>query len=227
MNNGWIKLHRQFLEWEWYSDIPCKVLFLHLLITANHESKKWQGVIIERGDVVTGRIKLAEETRLTQRQVRTALTKLKSTNELTIKTTSQFSIITICNYDKYQSIATSGTTSNQSNERPASDQRTTTTKELKNERTKEYIYTDDFLRNWEQYPNKANKLKAAQAFQKISISVYPLISAALPLHVQSWAGKETKYIPHLATWLNGKRWEDVVSSSVAATQPRPFRYPIL
>ena len=40
---GWIKLHRQILDWEWYDDINVKVLFLHLLLTANYEDKKWQG----------------------------------------------------------------------------------------------------------------------------------------------------------------------------------------
>ena len=46
-NTGWIKLHRKFLKWEWYSDINTKSLFLHLLLTANHKDKQWQGITVK------------------------------------------------------------------------------------------------------------------------------------------------------------------------------------
>lgn len=120
-NSGWIKLHRGLLKWEWYDDIPTKVLFLHLLLSANHEDGCWHGNIVKRGQFITGRIALSKQTGLTQRQIRTALTKLKSTNEVAIKTTSQFSVITICNYEKFQEQPTNETTSGVANERPASD----------------------------------------------------------------------------------------------------------
>lgn len=28
---GWIKLHRRFVDWEWYSDIVTKTVFVDLL----------------------------------------------------------------------------------------------------------------------------------------------------------------------------------------------------
>lgn len=40
--DGWIKLHRKLINWEWYQDTNVKVVFLHLLLIANHEDKKWQ-----------------------------------------------------------------------------------------------------------------------------------------------------------------------------------------
>ena len=49
MNDGWVKLHRQLLDWEWYTDINTKVVFLHCLIKANWEDKRWRGVVIKRG----------------------------------------------------------------------------------------------------------------------------------------------------------------------------------
>ena len=99
---GWIKLHRKMLEWEWYNDNNTKILFLHLLLTANHKEKKWQGKIIERGQKLTSLQHLAEETHLTLRQVRTSLNKLKSTNEITIKTTNKYTLVTIEKYNNYQ-----------------------------------------------------------------------------------------------------------------------------
>ena len=53
INNGYIKLHRQMMEWEWYTDIPVKVLFLHILLKANHAEGRWKGEEIQRGQTVT------------------------------------------------------------------------------------------------------------------------------------------------------------------------------
>lgn len=100
--DGWIKLHRKIVEWEWYDDINTKVLFLHLLLTANHKEKKWRGITILRGQKLTSVQHLAEETKLTAMQVRTSLNKLKSTNEITIKTTNKNTLITIEKYSDYQ-----------------------------------------------------------------------------------------------------------------------------
>jgi len=39
METGWLKLHRKFKEWEWYQDSKMVHLFIHLLVTANHQNK--------------------------------------------------------------------------------------------------------------------------------------------------------------------------------------------
>lgn len=101
-DSGWVCLHRGFLGWEWYDDINTKVLFFHLILTANHKQKKWRGQVIERGQLITGLMSLSEQTGLSVRSIRTSLNKLKSTGELTIQTTNRFSLITLCNYNKYQ-----------------------------------------------------------------------------------------------------------------------------
>ncbi|MGJ1516497.1 hypothetical protein ACR79N_16020 [Sphingobacterium siyangense] len=101
-SQGWVKLHRSILEWEWYSDINTKVLFLHLLLKSNHKDKKFQGMTVKRGQVVTGLSILSLETSLSVQRLRTSLNKLKSTNEITIETSSKGTVITIVNYDFYQ-----------------------------------------------------------------------------------------------------------------------------
>ncbi|SMG31949.1 hypothetical protein SAMN05660862_2226 [Sphingobacterium psychroaquaticum] len=99
---GWIKLHRSLLEWEWYKDLNTRSLFLHLLIRANFKDNKFQGNTIKRGQLLTGINVLSLETSLSVQQLRTSLKKLKSTNEITIETSTKNSIITIVNYDFYQ-----------------------------------------------------------------------------------------------------------------------------
>ena len=100
--NGYIKLYRQMLDWGWYDDTNTKVVFLHLLLTANFKDTEWHGIQLKRGDVVTSRRSLAEDLKLSERSVRTALEHLKKTHEVTIKTYFKFSIISIQNYDLYQ-----------------------------------------------------------------------------------------------------------------------------
>jgi hypothetical protein len=101
-NMGWVKIYRQIENWEWYKTPNMAHLFQHLIMKANHETQNWQGITIERGQLVTGRKALKAQTGLSEQSVRTCLNKLKSTGEITIKTTSRFSVITICNYGTYQ-----------------------------------------------------------------------------------------------------------------------------
>jgi hypothetical protein len=102
MSDGWIKLHRKLLDWEWFTDTPVLALFIYLVVSANHKPKKFRGHEIERGQTVIGLHSAAERTGLSPQKVRTALKKLKSTGEITSKSTNKFTIITICNYEKYQ-----------------------------------------------------------------------------------------------------------------------------
>lgn len=101
-HRGFITLHRKLTDWEWYKDVPVKTLFLHIVLNANHKPKKWKGILINRGEILVGRFDLAKDTGLTIQQVRTAKKKLKSTNEITIKATNKYSIISLVNYSLYQ-----------------------------------------------------------------------------------------------------------------------------
>ena len=127
MRNGWIKLHRSLLDWEWYDDTNVMRVFLHCLLMANHKDKKYRGAVVERGSFLTGRDALASQTGLTVQQIRTSLNKLKSTNELTIKSSKQGTVIQVVSYDKYQEVTNESTT-----HQPDSNQIVTTNKKNKN-----------------------------------------------------------------------------------------------
>ena len=99
---GWICLHRKMLDWEWYSDANTFRLFIHLLLLANHEEKKWKGQVIKRGQLITSSEHLAEDLKLSRQQIRTSINKLKSTSEITTKSTNRFLLITIEKYGEYQ-----------------------------------------------------------------------------------------------------------------------------
>ncbi len=101
-NTGWVKLHRKIQSWEWYSDGNTFRLFIHLLLCANHKSKKWRGVLVGRGQLVTGRQSLSARLNLSERAIRTAFSHLRATGEIAVKTTNKYSIVTILNFDTYQ-----------------------------------------------------------------------------------------------------------------------------
>lgn len=125
MNSGFIKLHRKFLKWEWYSDYPTFKLFIHFLLMANHKEESWRGLLVKRGQHVTSYSKLSKKTGLSVRQVRTAISNLKTTGELTYQTTSKYGLVTIINYDTYQSYDTRNAYKT-SPERQTNDSQTTT-----------------------------------------------------------------------------------------------------
>lgn len=67
---------------------------------------------------------------------------------------------------------------------------------------------------WNKYPRKVAKPQALKAFLKISPSteLLQLILAGVEnqLKTEQWSKDDGKFIPHPATWLNNRQWEDEV-----------------
>ena len=205
------------LDWEWYDDLSTFRLFTHLLLRVNYEKKKWRGIEILPGQIVTGRKVLSEETGLSERQVRTAIKRLKSTNELTSKTTNKYTVFTIVKWIDHQENDQQNDQQT-TNKRPANDQQTTTTKEIKNIRKKEVVsklplterqtkfyeelksytekYTRETLRAFYDYwtePNQ-NKTKLRYEMEK---------TWDTPRRLANWARRENNY-PGSKLTQNGK-----------------------
>lgn len=102
MNEGWVKIFRKLVNWEWYTDSPTKCLWLHLLLTANIEPTMYRGKEIPRGSLATTEMKLSVETGLSRQQIRTAMNKLISTNEISKQSCKEYTIISVKKYDNYQ-----------------------------------------------------------------------------------------------------------------------------
>lgn len=133
MNEWFIKLFRSLLDWERYDDINVRVLFIHLMLKANYTDRQRKWIDIKKGEYLTSYNKLSQESWLTPMQVRWAIKKLIRTKEVTHKQHSNYTLLKLNNYDKYN---WSNTLSNKSvtHEQHSSNTRVTTTKEGKKER---------------------------------------------------------------------------------------------
>lgn len=142
MEQGYIKLFRQIVDWEWYDDIPTCRLFIHLLLKVNHADCNWQGKKIERGSCITSFASLSAETNLSVEQIKRALKNLQKTGEIKKISTNQNTLIIVTKYDDYQCFANvdnKQTTNEQheddmqkTNEQQTDNKQTTTNNNVKN-----------------------------------------------------------------------------------------------
>ena len=124
-----IKIDRNIMRWRWWGNHNTLIVFLTLLITANIQEKTFERDIIRRGEVATSISTISQQTKLSPQSVRTAINHLKSTGEITIRSTNRYQVITIVNYDLYQSKSTSKSTFNQQTANKQLTSKLTTTKE--------------------------------------------------------------------------------------------------
>lgn len=99
---GWVKLHRKLVEWEWYDDIPTRLVFIDLLIRVSHKERKWQGLLLNKGSIVTTYDEIAERNKLTYDVARNTIKKLVDTHVITKQKTHNKLLINVLNYGKYQ-----------------------------------------------------------------------------------------------------------------------------
>lgn len=103
LENGYIKDHRTLLSWGWFKDPFTAHLWEYLRLAANWDERIFKGHTIGRGQLVTSYPSMADATGMSVQNVRTAVKHLKQTGEISMKSYRDFSIITITNYEKYQS----------------------------------------------------------------------------------------------------------------------------
>ena len=73
-----------------------------MLLKANWKDGNFKGTTVPRGSFVSSIGKLSSEIGLTEREIRTAISHLKMTGEVTSKTANRFTVFTVVKYDLYQ-----------------------------------------------------------------------------------------------------------------------------
>lgn len=213
MQYGYIKLWRKSLDAGWLQNPKLWTFWCWCLMKATHREYDQivgcQQVHLMPGEFVFGRKKASKELRMSEQSIRTFIDFLKTSQNLTIKTTNKFSVISIINWNTYQG---NEFENNQQINQPLTNNQPTTNhkQEYKNKRTKEY--TSDFLKFYDAYPKHKGKEQAWKTWQKLNGTMPTVDDLILKIQEQSkseqWTKDDGKYIPHPSTWLNDKRWED-------------------
>ena len=87
-------------------------------------------------------------------------------------------------------------------------------REIAKTRKKPEKKEDLFQIFWDAYPRHDAKASAEKAFHKVSEKLLrETILPDLEKRKKSDGWKEKAYIPHAATYINGKRWEDEITKS--------------
>ena len=164
--SGWIKIHRKFLDWEWFNKSEAVHLFLYMVLKANHKDNKWQGNDVKRGQFISSLGNISSATGITIQQIRTILKKLEKTNEIKVKSTSQFTIVTICKYECYQDEEETTNKPTTNHQQTTNKQSTTNKNEKKEKNEKEGI-----LDSWIEYRKSAKKTLTQQSIKSILVKM--------------------------------------------------------
>jgi len=228
-DEGYIKIARRMLNWEWFSSSDTTHLFLALLLMANWEDGKFKGLDVRRGQVITTYDALSRKTGLTVSKIRTSLKRLEKTGEISRKIAGKSQLITVENYASYQSSSLEDDRKLASTSQDV-DRMLTGFKEERKERSKEkkeecqkniYICSskgraEKFDKFWAAYPKKKGKGAALKAWEKLNPSdelIEMMLSAVEQQKgTKEWVKDAGQFIPYPATWLNGRRWEDEADS---------------
>ena len=163
---GWIKLHRQLLEWEWYDEPDTFRLFLHCLLKANHKDNNYRGQIVKAGSFLTSRELLSNETGLSIQKVRTSLERLELTKEITTRKSRKGTVLQIVKYSKYQGV---NQADNQQNNQRFNQQVTS-----KQPTVNQQVTTNNNEKNEENEKNEKNNLKSRNykpVFDKLFVKI--------------------------------------------------------
>lgn len=162
--NGFISLHRKLLENPIFYKPALLQLFIYCLLKANHKANEFifnnEMVKIQRGSFITGRKILSSDLRCKEATLYRRLQILKDFDYISIKTTNKYSVISVVNYNKYQ---TTVSRLKQENERKSNNKKDlknidnieVTEKELINSNNK--VTTNEQQNNTNNNDNNINK----------------------------------------------------------------------
>jgi len=195
MREGYIKLWRQSLESESWQNIKQWRFWTWCLLKATYcESDVVVGkqtIHLMPGQFVTGRFAAMKETGLSEQEIRNQQINHQINQQITIKSTNKYSIITIVNWAEYQGESTNKTTSKPTDKQPANQPHT---RSIKNNKEVKNIYGEfqNILLSSKEYDKLVVKFGEPLALQKIEE-----LSIALASNKQY----QKKYSSHYATIL--------------------------
>lgn len=193
-----------------------------LLRKANHKPRKVSGKLINRGQLWTSYNHIINELSwkvgyrkesYKKHHIETAMKLLTKETMITTTKTTRGMIVTICNYDYYQNPKNYETDSETDNE--TDNEQTGINKNVKNDnkdnaQKRRFMPDNDFLKFWDLYGKKKDRLKCEKKFSKLTKTEKEKIFSTLPAYVASQPDPQFRKNPF--SYLNGQCWEDEITS---------------
>lgn len=161
---SYIKLDRKLLNWEW-KDVPEMVaLWVEILLQANYRENKWQGETYEKGSFPTSLDKLAKNTGLSVKKIRTCLKRLEESGEIGTQRANKGTKIIVINWELYQG-SDSNDDDNWANKGQTKGKQRATLKEIKERKEIKNIYNSPFQMG--EYDNSNNPQFSEERKQRL------------------------------------------------------------
>lgn len=238
-NTGWISLHRKITTTSFYHDSKAVHLAVHILLMATHKESNIivgrQTIQLKRGQFLGGYKRLALELKWHKSQVRRAVCKLREAGFVSLFVTNAYSVITVENYDSYQSPSAEidpplsdeidprcrlGTPGGAVSDPPlsaVSDPHSI----MNNNNVNNIVHVDVdgclnnqekkkiFEEFWSQYPRRVGK-KVSERYFNSSVRTYDDVeNMAIALkHYKQSEKVKNNYIMNGSTWFNN--WQDFI-----------------
>jgi len=234
LSNGWIKLHRQALENGWLRNPRLWAFWCYCLLKASHKQITVivgrQKVSLDPGQFVFGRQQAAADLGMSEQEIRTSKSTLKSTGNLTIKATNKFSIITVVNWNTYQHIEGTEQPTNQPAKHQQINQQTNHIQEVKEVKPSCAKKTDrmaDFELFWNAFAYKKGKGGAEKSWLAIKNYSPDLLGKILDAAKKEAANRPAilakGLTPKMAQgWITERRWEDEQPTNATQTDDMGF-----
>lgn len=98
-STAYIVLDHDFTNWRWFRNTKTLIVYIWLLASANLLTEKTFRETIKRGSILTNNATIAEECGLTIQNVRTALSNLVKSGDITREYRNHYQIITITDFE--------------------------------------------------------------------------------------------------------------------------------
>jgi len=107
IRGGWVRLYRSFIRSSiWTMPWAWKITAIACMLLANHKPTKWWDgtaeVLIPAGSFITSLRNMEKTVKITQKQTRAAFRALERAGFLTTKRTHKWTMVSICNWARYQ-----------------------------------------------------------------------------------------------------------------------------
>ena len=154
---GWVSIYRNLYSHEAFGSLLEASIFAYLIVKASYKPTivfyRKRQIPLSRGQVAITQRDLQNGFKLTRMQIRGILTRLQDLGMITLQTTKQITIVTICKYSQYQHME------KKNNHRPNQQNNKST---INNINTEGFTFKD-FVKNPKMinsnYRNKVTELK--------------------------------------------------------------------